>query len=136
MIKLFEIVILWVYYIIPFGFSLFWHFWDISFQLLKLLLWLRTTDEGSVPEMRIWSILFIKSDLKWCIHLGRSLFLYFTLFIFLNTYYLGQIYPPELEIIDTTGSNTSASYLDFLLSIGRLYEKRDDFNSILQPSSF
>ena len=35
------------------------------------------TDEGSVPEMRIWSILLIKSDLKWCIHLSRSLFLYF-----------------------------------------------------------
>ena len=30
----------------------------------------------SVPEMRIWSILLIKSDLKWCIHLSRSLFLY------------------------------------------------------------
>ena len=38
--------------------------------------WLRITDEGSVPEMRIWSILLIKSDLKWCIHLNRSLFLY------------------------------------------------------------
>ena len=72
----FEIVILWVYDTIPFGFSLFWHIWDISFQLLKLLLWLRTTNEGSVPEMRIWSILLIKSDLKWCIHLSRSLFLY------------------------------------------------------------
>ena len=71
-----EMVILWVYYTIPVGFSLFWHVWDISFQLLKLLLWLRTTDEGSVPEMRIWSILLIKSDLKWCIHLSRSLFLY------------------------------------------------------------
>ena len=34
-------------------------------------------DEGSVPEMRIWSILLIKSALKWCIHLSRSLFLYF-----------------------------------------------------------
>ena len=34
------------------------------------------TDEGLVPEMRIWSILLIKSDLKWCIYLGRSLFLY------------------------------------------------------------
>ena len=39
-------------------------------------LWLRITDEGSVPEMRIWSILLIKSDLKWCIHLDRSIFLY------------------------------------------------------------
>ena len=50
-------------------------------------------------------------------------------------YYLGQTYPPELEIQDTTESNTSASYLDLLLSIGRdgqfrtsLCDKRDDFN--------
>ena len=49
--------------------------------------------------------------------------------------YLGQMYPPELEIKDTTESNTSASYLDLLLSIGMdgqlrtsLYDKRDDFN--------
>ena len=40
-----------------------------------------------------------------------------------------------LEIKDTTDSNTSASYLDLLLSIGRdgqlhttIYDKRDDFN--------
>ena len=45
------------------------------------------------------------------------------------------MYPAELEIKDTTESNTSASYLDLLLLIGRdgqlrtsLYEKRDDFN--------
>ena len=38
--------------------------------------WLRITEEGSVPEMRIWSILLIKSDLKRCIHLSRSLFSY------------------------------------------------------------
>ena len=49
--------------------------------------------------------------------------------------YLGQMYPPELEIKDTTESNTSASYLNLLLSIGRdgqlctsLYDKRDDFD--------
>ena len=49
--------------------------------------------------------------------------------------YLDQIYPVELEIKDTTESNTSASYLDLLLSIGRdgqlhtsIYDKRDDFN--------
>ena len=49
--------------------------------------------------------------------------------------YLGQMYPPELEIKDTTESNTSAFYLDLPLSIGRdgqlytsLYDKRDDFN--------
>ena len=45
------------------------------------------------------------------------------------------MYPPEHEIKDTTESNTSASYLDLLLSIGRddqphtsLYDERDDFN--------
>ena len=50
--------------------------------------------------------------------------------------YLGQMYPVELEIKDTTESNTSASYLDLLLSIGRdgqlhtsIYDKRDDFNN-------
>ena len=32
---------------------------------------------------------------------------------------LGQMYPPELEIKDTTESNTSASFLDLLLSIDR-----------------
>ena len=49
--------------------------------------------------------------------------------------YLGQMYPPELEIKDTTESYNSASYLNLLLSIGRdgqlrtsLYDKRDDFN--------
>ena len=49
--------------------------------------------------------------------------------------YLGQMYPAELEIKDTTESTTSASYLDLLLSIGRdgqlhtsIYDKRDEFN--------
>ena len=49
--------------------------------------------------------------------------------------YLGQMYPAELDIKDTTESTTSASYLDLLLSIGRdgqlhtsIYDKRDDFN--------
>ena len=48
--------------------------------------------------------------------------------------YLGQMYPPELEIKDRTASNISASYLHLLLSIGRddqlrtsFYDKRDDF---------
>ena len=49
--------------------------------------------------------------------------------------YLGQMYPAELEIKDTTESNTCASHLDLLLSIESdgqlrtsLYDKRDDFN--------
>ena len=48
---------------------------------------------------------------------------------------LGQMYPAELEIKDTTESNTSASNLDLLLSIESdgqlrtsLYDKRDNFN--------
>ena len=48
--------------------------------------------------------------------------------------YLGQMYPAELEIKDTTESTTSASYLDLLLSIWRdgqlhisIYDKRYDF---------
>ena len=49
--------------------------------------------------------------------------------------YFGQIYPPELEIADTMKSNSSASYLDLLLSVGRdgqlrtsLYDMRVDFH--------
>ena len=49
--------------------------------------------------------------------------------------YLGQMYAPGIEITDTTEGNTSASYLDLLLSIGKegqlctsLFDKRDDFN--------
>ena len=48
---------------------------------------------------------------------------------------LDQMYPAELEIKNTTESNTSASFLDLLLSIGRdgqlrtsLYDERDYFN--------
>ena len=42
----------------------------ITFHLFffkNYIVWLRITDQGLVPEMRIWSILLIKSDLKWCI---------------------------------------------------------------------
>ena len=49
--------------------------------------------------------------------------------------YLDQVHPSELAIKDTAESNTSASYLDLLLSIesdGKLhtslYDKRDEFN--------
>ena len=54
-----EIVILWVYYTIPFGFSLFRYFRHSLLTLLNYFVWLRITDEGSAPEMRIWSILLI-----------------------------------------------------------------------------
>ena len=48
--------------------------------------------------------------------------------------YVDLIYPPELEIKDTTDSSSSASYLDFLSDDNnghlntKLYDKRDDFN--------
>ena len=59
-LKVTEIVILWVYYTIPFGFSLYWHFSGFG----NCSVWLRFTDEGLVPKLRIWSILLIKSDLN------------------------------------------------------------------------
>ena len=46
-------------------------------NILNYFVLLRITDNGSVPEMRIWSILLIKSDLKWCLHL-RKLYFYFS----------------------------------------------------------
>ena len=57
--------------------------------------------------------------------------------------YLDQMYPAELNIKYTTESNTSASYLDLLLSIGRdgqlytsVYDKPDDFNFYITNFSF
>ena len=66
---------LWVYYTITFGFCLFRHFLRITF--LNFFVWLRITDEGSVPEMLIWSILLMRSEIKWRKHQIRSLFSYF-----------------------------------------------------------
>ena len=69
-LKFIEIAILWIYYMASllastsFGTSV-----TSLFNFLNYFVWLRITDEGSVPEMRIWSILLMKSDLKWCIHL-------------------------------------------------------------------
>ena len=49
--------------------------------------------------------------------------------------YLHLIYPPELEINDTTESSNSTSYVDLLLKTDnkgnlstQIYDKRDDFN--------
>ena len=55
-LKFIEIVILWVYYTIPFGFTLFLEIFGITSHIFNYFVWLRITDEGSVPEMRIWSI--------------------------------------------------------------------------------
>ena len=74
--KLTEIVIVWVYYTILFGFSLIWHFLGITFHFLNYF------GKGSLirvhyPKCAYGSILFIKSGLKWCIHLGKSIFSHF-----------------------------------------------------------
>ena len=72
----------WVYYTIPFGFSLFWHFRVSVFYFWKHSVWRRVTDEGSLPTMRIWSILLIKSELKRCMYPQRSLFIFLLYFTF------------------------------------------------------
>ena len=66
-LKCIEIVILLIYYMTPLLASA--SFGTFVTSLLNYFVWLRITDDGSVPEMRIWSILLMKSDLKWCIHL-------------------------------------------------------------------
>ena len=55
--NLLKLSFFWGLFTILFGFSLFWHFCDISFQLFSYFVWLRITDDRSVLEMRIWSIL-------------------------------------------------------------------------------
>ena len=78
-LKFIEIVILWIYNMASLLASAsFGTFVRSLFNFLNYFVWLRITDEGSVTEMRIWSILLMKSDLKWCIHL--DLFLYFNHF--------------------------------------------------------
>ena len=48
-----EIWILWVYYAIPFGFSLFYHFGVSLLNILNFFVLLKIKDQGPVPEMRI-----------------------------------------------------------------------------------
>ena len=76
-LKLIEMLMVWVNYTIRFSFSLFWAFRASLLNFWNYFVWLRITDDGSVPEMHIWSILLIKSGLKLCKHHSRSLFLYF-----------------------------------------------------------
>ena len=42
--------------------------------IFKNFNWMRITEEGSIPEMRMWSTLLIKSFSKCCKHLSRSVF--------------------------------------------------------------
>ena len=54
-LKLTEIVIFRVNYIIPIGFGCFGTFGVSLFNLLYYFAWLRITAMCSIPEMRIWS---------------------------------------------------------------------------------
>ena len=65
------------------------------FSTFETTVFLRITDEGSVPEMRIWSILLIKSDIKWCVHFIRSIFIY--LFLQLYKLYIFRQCVKELQ---------------------------------------
>ena len=85
---------------VAFGFSFFRYFLALFFNFFNYFLWLRITDEGSIPEMRIWSILLIKSDLKWCIDLSRSLYLYYTHHLCLQTLLLVALeYPCPVLLV-------------------------------------
>ena len=56
--------------------KLVWCLARITLKLFKLLCLAKDHWRGSVPKLRIWSILLMKSDLKLWIHLSRSLFIY------------------------------------------------------------
>ena len=58
-LKLIEIVILWIWYTIPFGSSFLGTIGSLLFNVLNFIVWLRITDEGSVPVMRVWYVLLI-----------------------------------------------------------------------------
>ena len=77
-LKLIEIVILWVYYTIPFGFSLFRHFWLLTFQPFKLHCLAKDHWRGFSTRNAHMVHIVNWIQLKWCIHLSRSLFLHYS----------------------------------------------------------
>ena len=65
MLKFIEIVILWIYNMTSLLASAsLGTFVTSLLNFLNYFVWLRITDEGSVPEMRIWSMLLMESNLK------------------------------------------------------------------------
>ena len=64
-------VILWVYYTIPFGFSLFRYFAASLINFLNYFVWLMVSTRNAHLVHAVYQI-----RLKWCIHLNRSIFLY------------------------------------------------------------
>ena len=82
------------------------------------------THEYSLPEIRIWSILLIKSDLKWCIHLSRSLLLPWLNLTVLKTnavnFYIDE-YLKVLPFCQITPSKSPRNY----------WQKKSENNKIL-----
>ena len=87
---------------------------------------LSITDVGSIPQMNIWSILLIKSNLKRYLHLARSLFLYFRmsfnirergtyelLSLFLLTLWLRQMRLKNLTSLREITSSTDVTFAPF-----------------------
>ena len=92
---------------LEFVFGTFWH----HFQLFNYFVWLRITEEGSASEMRIWSILLINSDLKWCICLSRSLLLYLITLVY---FFRDPSVSPYLDLIRCPGQVCSVQWRRFL----------------------
>ena len=65
-------------------------FYLIIFNVWNHFVWLRITDEGSLPEMRIWSILLIKSDLN-------GVYIKVEVSFHINADILSCIYIPEVQ---------------------------------------
>ena len=102
---------MWVYYTIPFGFSFFRYFLALFFNFFNYFPWLRITDEGSITEKRIWSILLIKAHLKWCLDLSKK-----SLFILCSNC-LDQI-PRTCHVFTRLFTlNTLWYFLDFALKV-------------------
>ena len=81
-------------------------FGTLFFNFFNYFLWLRITDEGLIPEMHIWSILLIISDLKWCIHLSRSLYLMYHKKLGLwHDCYFALLFPRTISETDAVRNN-------------------------------
>ena len=46
----------------PLAFTRFSTFWVLLLNFLNYFVWMRITDEGLLPKMRIWSMLLIKQQ--------------------------------------------------------------------------
>ena len=65
-----------------------------------------------MPEMRIWSVSLIKSYLKWCIHLSRSLYLYLNKNVIFFNYTIRYLFFQTLQSLTSIlRENRKRSYI-------------------------